>query len=362
MSIEKDLKKEGIEVINKLDTLSVNSLASAVAHRLCKAFPNEHFVYQNLFINLSRLPMYVAKIPDGLAEANYFYKNSSVYFKDGLTIDELEKFAVHEFIHHIQEVKDKHGNLVRLGLCEVGDFKACGLGLNEAAVQLASSKALGQKEDVVKYYGISLPTKSPLYYPIICNLLEQLTYVVGEDVLFSSMFNSTDDFKTTCIKLLGEKNFFKIQDNFDKILDIEEKIITQNNRLMNDDLDQIKAQKVSVKVSSLKLKLKTTFFETQNLIFSSYFDNEFNKIHTTSEIDLYRMELYNYKNYLGISEDYTAFNDYYINKMIALDDRYTKIINNVELVPVKTSTWSKIILAIRKIFSLNTEKSYNTNK
>lgn len=40
--------------------------------------------------------MYVAKIPEGLAEANYFYKNSSVYFKDGLTVDELEKFAVHD--------------------------------------------------------------------------------------------------------------------------------------------------------------------------------------------------------------------------------------------------------------------------
>lgn len=223
MSIEKDLKKEGIEVINKLDTLSINSLASAVANKLCRAFPNEHFVYQNLFINLSRLPMYVAKIPEGLAEANYFYKNSSVYFKDGLTVDELEKFAVHEFIHHIQEIKDNKGNLLRLGLCEIGDFKTYGLGLNEAAVQLASSKALNQKEDVVKYYGISLPTKSPIYYPIICNLLEQLIYITGEDTLWDSMFNCTDTFKETCIELLGENNFLKIQDNFDKILDIEEK-------------------------------------------------------------------------------------------------------------------------------------------
>ena len=33
------------------------------------------------------------------------------------------------------------------------------LALNEAAVQLASSKALEQNEDIVKYYGISLPTK-----------------------------------------------------------------------------------------------------------------------------------------------------------------------------------------------------------
>lgn len=359
MSIEKDLKKEGIEVINKLDTLSINSLASAVANKLCRAFPNEHFVYQNLFINLSRLPMYVAKIPEGLAEANYFYKNSSVYFKDGLTVDELEKFAVHEFIHHIQEIKDNKGNLLRLGLCEIGDFKTYGLGLNEAAVQLASSKALNQKEDVVKYYGISLPTKSPIYYPIICNLLEQLIYITGEDTLWDSMFNCTDTFKETCIELLGENNFLKIQDNFDKILDIEEKIITMNNNLMNDDLDEVKAHKISLKIENQKSKLKETFFNTQNLIFSSYFDREFNKIHTTNEIDLYRMELYNYKNYLGISEDYNAFNDYYINKMIALDERYTQIINNVALVPIKNSVWSKLFKSISKLFGFNSEKNYN---
>lgn len=224
---------------------------------------------------------------------------------------------------------------------------------------MASSKALDQKEDVVKYYGISLPTNSPIYYPIICNLLEQLVYITGEDVLWDSMFNCTDTFKENCIELLGENNFLKIQDNFDKILDIEEKIITLNNNLMNNDLDEAKSHKLNVKIENLKAKLKETFFNTQNLIFSSYFDREFNKIHTTNEIDLYRMELYNYKNYLGISEDYNAFNDYYINKMIALDERYTQIINNVALVPIKTSAWSRLFSAIKKLFGLNADKSYN---
>ena len=107
-----------------------------------------------------------------------------------------------------------------------------------------------------------------------------------------------------------------------------------------------------------KTKLKETFFNAQNLIFSSYFDKEFNKIHTTNEIDLYRMELYNYKNYLGISEDYNAFNDYYINKMIALDERYTQIINNVALVPIKNSVWSRLFKSISRLFGFNSEKSY----
>ena len=45
-----------------------------------------------------------------MAEANYFYKNSSIYFKEGVPLEELEKFAIHEFIHYIQEVKDQKGN------------------------------------------------------------------------------------------------------------------------------------------------------------------------------------------------------------------------------------------------------------
>ena len=96
-------------------------------------------------------------------------------------------------------------------------------------------------------------------------------------------------------ELLGENNFLKIQDNFDKILDIEEKIITLNNKLMTTELDESKSHKINIKIESQKTKLKETFFNTQNLIFSSYFDKEFNKIHTTNEIDLYRMELYNYR-------------------------------------------------------------------
>lgn len=132
--------------------------------------------------------MYIANIPDGFAEANYFYKNSSIYFKAGEPVYELEKYAIHEFIHYLQEIKDKKGNLVRLGLCEFGDIKVNGMALNEGAVQLMSSKALENNQEIVKYYGISLPTNSPTYYPILCNLVAQMAYITGEDALFDSTF------------------------------------------------------------------------------------------------------------------------------------------------------------------------------
>ena len=77
MSIESDLKKDGIEVVEKLDTLKINSIARNISIKLCETFPNYGLDINYLFIKLSRLDMYKAKMPEGMAEANYFYKNSS---------------------------------------------------------------------------------------------------------------------------------------------------------------------------------------------------------------------------------------------------------------------------------------------
>ena len=36
MNIEAELKKDGIEIVGRLDTLSVNSLAKNVSQKICK--------------------------------------------------------------------------------------------------------------------------------------------------------------------------------------------------------------------------------------------------------------------------------------------------------------------------------------
>ena len=301
VNVEAELKKDGIEIIGRLDTLSVNSLAKSVSEKICKTFPRAHFVPSHLFIELSRIPMYIAKMPDGFAEANYFYKNCSIYFKQGLPLEELEKFAIHEFIHYIQEVKDQKGTLIRLGLCDYTEFRTYGMALNEGAVQLATAKTLNQEQDIVKYYDISLPTTSPTYYPLLCNLVQQLAYLIGEDCLFESTFFSTDQFKVSAIELLGKKNFLQIQNELDQILEIEEKILDYNHRLVEDDCEGAKAQKIARKIANCKKQLKATFLETQNTIFTSYFNCEFSKLTTTEAIEVYRTKLYHYKNYIGIA-------------------------------------------------------------
>ena len=357
MSIESDLKKDGITVVGKLDTLSVNSISRDIAEKLCKAFPNQNFIFQNLFIALSRIPMYIADIPEGFAEATYFYKNSSMYFKQGLKIEELEKFAVHEFIHYLQEIKDKKGHLVRLGLCDFGELKICGMALNEGAVQYMASKALNTEQEIVKYYGISLPTISPSYYPILCNLVAQMAYITGEEALYDSTFYGSSVFKEKFANLCGVDSLLKIESNMDKIMETEEKAIKLNNKLMYDELEVMKSQKVAKKVENYKKKIKEIFFETQKLIFTSFFNTQFNKILTTADIDEYRLRLYNYKNYIGISDDYSEFNEFYINKMMDLDAKYEKIINNTNLTVVSNSKIAKFFRKVKAILTANVELS-----
>lgn len=357
MSIESDLKKDGITVVGKLDTLSVNSISRDIAEKLCKAFPNQNFIFQNLFIALSRIPMYIADIPEGFAEATYFYKNSSMYFKQGLKLEELEKFAVHEFIHYLQEIKDKKGHLVRLGLCDFGELKICGMALNEGAVQYMASKALNTEQEIVKYYGISLPTNSPSYYPILCNLVAQMAYITGEEALYDSTFYGSSVFKEKFANLCGVDSLLKIESNMDKIMETEEKAIKLNNKLMYDELEVMKAQKVAKKVENYKKKIKEIFFETQKLIFTSFFNTQFNKILTTADIDEYRLRLYNYKNYIGISDDYSEFNEFYINKMMDLDAKYEKIINNTNLTVVSNSKIARFFRKVKAILTANVELS-----
>ena len=164
----------------------------------------EHFLtiglnQNDIFIKLSRLNMYIAKMPEGMSEANYFYKNCSIYFNEHIQFDDMEAFAIPECIHYIQEIKDKKNSLLRMGLCDYTEFKIYGLSLNEAAVQLMSSKVLGIPKEYVKYFNISFETNSPSYYPLECCLVNQLAYLYGENLLFESTINSNNSFKNKFI-------------------------------------------------------------------------------------------------------------------------------------------------------------------
>ena len=110
------------------------------------------------------------------------------------------------------------------------------------------------------------------------------------------------------------------------------------------------------KIDELKSEIMLTFMRTQNLIISSYFDKAFENISNLEEVENYRRKLYTFKDYLGCTEGYTFFNDYYVNKMEQLENKYNALENgNVEnAIKLITKKESKIISffkALKKLIS-----------
>ena len=321
MSIESDLRKDGIRVVDILDTMSVNRIAHNIAAKLCETFPELCFNESDLFTKLSRLCMYRATMPEGMAEANYFYKNTSIYFNEKIAYEDLEEFAIHECIHYIQEVKDKKNNLVRMGLCNFDNFKIIGMGLNEAAVQYITSKIINIDKDYVKYFGIFFRTISPSYYPLECNLIEQMAYVTGETVLYDSTFTSNDKFKNTFINLTSEKTYTEIEYCVDRILELEENIIKLNNKSSAYDERNKTVDKIISKINDSKNKIAEYYEKAQNLIIKNYFDKSFRLISNLEELDNYRRKLEHYRELIGQTDNYTFFDDYYTEKMSQLEHK-----------------------------------------
>ena len=300
MSIESDLRKDGIEVIKKLDTLKVNSIARNVSMMLCETFPNYNLNQNDLFIKLSRLNMYIAKMPEGMAEANYFFKNSSIYFNEHIADEDLEEFAIHECIHFIQEVKSDTGRLVRMGLFKTGLFNSSGMAMNEAAVQFMASIASKTPFDSVHYFGMDFTTQSSEYYPILTSLIRQMSYFTGTYPLFHSTLFSDDIFKNTFIANSNSAAFEQISRYFDNILKFEEELTNVNNRMFiisNSPADAKRYNDLFHKAESLKKQILNTTLNAQNCIIKNCFDREFELVKDKESLKRFQKKIYNFKIY-----------------------------------------------------------------
>ena len=67
MSIQTDLKKEGIEVIEQLDKLTTNEIIKNISRRIAETFSNYTFTSDYILEKLSKLKMYKAKMVEGMA-------------------------------------------------------------------------------------------------------------------------------------------------------------------------------------------------------------------------------------------------------------------------------------------------------
>ena len=318
MDSYKKLKKEGIEIIEKLDAMKVNTIAISVASKLCLAFPEHNLNKSDLFESLARLNMYIAIMPSDSSGAKYSYRDNSIFFNKTLDIDEMSTLAVHECIHCIQELRDSNSNLVKLGL--YNPLYNTGLSINEAAVQLMASEANMMIVENETYYGITINTISPNYYPLQCALLNQISYFTGTYPLYHSTLNSNDIFKNTLTLKTDKKTYSIILKNFDKLLALENNLNYYSSELQY--TEKISSIKLLYKlINKTKADIKSLFFRTQNLIMHKCFKNEFNSIRNLEDIKSFTSKLYNYKNIIGFTDEYTYYNEFYRNMMEVIEEK-----------------------------------------
>jgi len=316
MSINSILKREGITVVEQLDTLKVNTIASTIAGKLCAAFPEHNLSKSDIFASFCRMNMYIASMPNDHSSAKYFYKNNSIYFNEYVDFKDIPNVAMHECIHFLQEVKDASGNLVCMGLYNM----ASGSGINEAAVQLMASEATGMLPSKELYYNISINTVSPDYYPLECTLLKEITYFTGTYPLYHSTLNSNDVFKNTFINKSDSKTYTTVQKNFDKLLGLEDDL----GYFMSEMQYELKPSGIKLLNSlanSKKKEIVSLFFETQNLIIKKFFTNEFNSIRSLEDLDAFKQRCYNFKDVVGATDGYEFYTKFYVHMMEALDSK-----------------------------------------
>lgn len=323
MSINSTLRKEGINVISQLNTMQINSIASNISEKLSKAFPEHNIDKSDLFISIARLNMYIAEMPNDMAAAKYFYKNNSIYFSKDMNLEDLSTLAVHECLHFMQEVKNKYGKLIRLGLYSL-DKSHSGIGLNEAAVQYMASIATEAATDSVKYYNMEISTISPDYYPLQTALLNEMIYFTGTYPLYHSTLYSNDVFKNTFATIAGYKTFTKIEKNFDLILEYESILSeeTYNLSVCSEELKSInKIKRINSRIADLKAIILEKTLETQNLIILNCFGNTLNSIRSLEDIEKFEQNLYNFRHVIITTDNYNFYNDFYIDMMSKIEEK-----------------------------------------
>ena len=230
-------------------------------------------------------------------------------------------------------------------------LKFVGTALNEAAVQIMTSKVMNAESDIVTYYNITFPTTSPNYYPLECNLVAQMAYITGEYSLFESTILSNDSFKEKYISKTSTKAYFEIIKNLDKLMELQEKLVKLTNSLNSNETSNTFI--LHNKIETCKKNITNAYIKTQNLILCSYFDKAFDTISTFEELENYRRKLYNYKQFIGITEGYNFFNNYYIDKMNLLEKRYNYLeIYGENIFPIvrKAKTTLTLINKIKNAF------------
>lgn len=304
MKIQKKLTKLGIVKLEELKPEMINYIAHSVTNKITTTFLTLQMQYNEILAKMLNCKMYYAKIPSNIAKVNYIYEDNSIYIDESMNTLELDEQFYHEVIHCLQVVRKNTGKIKKVGLCNFGDFSINGLGINEAIVQYMAAKIMENERKKVNIYGIKLQTISPNYFPLLTNLMEQIIYYIGENEIIQAAINVNEHFEDIFYNTFEEKTN-QIIKNFDKILEIRNKLSVETNEQDREALEK---------------KVYNIYMETQEFMLMKYYEQVIPRLTTAKEIDFYIEKLLKNKSCLGMEEkeEFTGTNFYERNKEIIM--------------------------------------------
>lgn len=334
MHINKYFKELNIVPISEIDIREKCEFANKVAMVIVDKFTDYNIDYLKIVDILQHTKIYSAKIPNNLSPVNYSYLDGKMYVSEDIELDTNNEFVLHEAIHRIQEYRNKKDKLIQLGLCDIMETKIKGLALNEAAVQYIVQRILNNETKVIDIYGMKIPTLSQNYYPILTNLIEQITFLIGEDKLIDSTINSNNEFKYDTIDILGEDTYNAIENSFEQILESKNKILKNTDKsIIEENIDLI----------------KNTYIDIQNRIMTSFFNKEFKRIKSMEQLKEFNTKLLNYKDYIGSNEVQVVYIDFFKKMQELIKEKEQSFINK-SLIVVKENKIINVFNRIKKYF------------
>ena len=180
--------------------------------------------------------------------------------------------------------------------------------------------------------------------------MNEIVYFINVETLFKSTLFSTNDFKNAIIEQTSKATFRKIQLAFDKILKLEERLISLNSI-------QTKSIKDETEFANVRKEISSTFINTQNLIIKDFFDSNYEKIVNLEQLDNYRRKLSNCKTFIGTVDNYTFFENYYLEQMNKLEHKSNILENGGFETALETPAQSLLAIfdKIKKLLSRYTK-------
>ena len=326
MNILQDLEKIGIIPRNQLKIEEKNYIAKQVADKLATNIKELSDAYNELYMRIFNCDMYYAEVDPKFYGVFYYYKNNTIYINRDKDITNIDCYIMHECIHYLQNFSKISKKSNRAGICQFMEFKIFGLGINEALVQYITAKALGGKIARVNNNLITICTNSGNYYKYMTSLVSQILLLMGEKEAIESCIYSTDNFEKELYNTF-EENTDKIVKNFDSILDENNKMDRDENKIIN------------------------IYMQTQQLIYTTYFTKIYKRLTTSREVDREVQKLEDYSQIVGkrlavTEEDFANFksemDSQFLKKYIEVNRRKTNTSLAIIYKSFLQNIWSKI--------------------